>query len=680
MHQIRKHIVSIDCSSSPFGKEVQLALPDLMEREFYPRLEKLLDQYPMADATWVIDSVPITIPPVSKKNWKSELVNKALQEIEAFLNENYSAVTTHGSATAGSSSLLLTGTQQAEFLFIEYLKTGFFNRNAQYATVSDIEKQLAASTFKMPEARMAFFREMVAVFLEYPKSLLRFIFTVSEETRSTVRKDRIGFLFDLETILKNQKPAKKIISTARQYNNWIQLLDWSLYFFKTDNPKVAVRRFKEFSFSDFQLDAAKINEFLDFLVHSSKGKLTAAQQDALQLFLDEVKEQTSSKTDFTVHAYKNQDLKNDEGHAATEEGTITDTTRKKSAEKDNLKAHIKIEEPIHTDADKNTESEHDQDVTGEVAAGKEKLADLSETKGESSKKSSTKETKNDSKSKNPELQPDKHKNSGGAIEQPEEERYSKISKNPDSSDTEFQSQNFEKEAQKVPESANNSYAADLSVENENKDGNQIGKKDSKTGYRRFDLDDANNADADNTIDTASFSDNKKAIFENPFYIENSGLVILHPFLIHLFEQLKLCKNEEWTSKRNQCKAVLITQYLITGSTVFFENDLVLNKIICGLEADAVIDVAIKLSAKEIREAKGLLEAVIGYWKALKNSSIDGLRETFLQRNGKLLIKEETNAELWVEQKGFDVLMAQIPWGIGMVKTPWMKSFLECNWN
>jgi len=46
----------------------------------------------------------------------------------------------------------------------------------------------------------------------------------------------------------------------------------------------------------------------------------------------------------------------------------------------------------------------------------------------------------------------------------------------------------------------------------------------------------------------------------------------------------------------------------------------------------------------------------------------------------LLLTKEDLIELWVEQKGVDILMAQIPWGIGMIKTPWMKRFLECHWN
>jgi len=67
MHQIQQHILSIDCSSQPLGREVQRVVGDLMEKEFYPKLELLLNQYPLTNATWVLQSVEINLPPLSKR-------------------------------------------------------------------------------------------------------------------------------------------------------------------------------------------------------------------------------------------------------------------------------------------------------------------------------------------------------------------------------------------------------------------------------------------------------------------------------------------------------------------------------------------------------------------------------------------------------------------------------------
>src|SRR5690606_30733635 len=64
---------------------------------------------------------------------------------------------------------------------------------------------------------------------------------------------------------------------------------------------------------------------------------------------------------------------------------------------------------------------------------------------------------------------------------------------------------------------------------------------------------------------------------NSVFIKNAGAVILHPFLISLFEQLNLCNDGKWLKKQDQHKAILLIQYLVTGKEQFFENEITLNK-------------------------------------------------------------------------------------------------------
>ena len=164
------------------------------------------------------------------------------------------------------------------------------------------------------------------------------------------------------------------------------------------------------------------------------------------------------------------------------------------------------------------------------------------------------------------------------------------------------------------------------------------------------------------------------------YVENAGLILFHPFLKSLFEQLQLTQNEIWTNKMSQHKAILLTQFLIRGETKIGENELVLNKILCGFPIENVVNTQLEITQKEIEKCESLLQAVIEYWKILGDTSIAGLRETFLQRKGKILLTENEKLELWVKQEGVDVLLAQLPWGIEMIKTPWMEDFLQCYWN
>lgn len=163
------------------------------------------------------------------------------------------------------------------------------------------------------------------------------------------------------------------------------------------------------------------------------------------------------------------------------------------------------------------------------------------------------------------------------------------------------------------------------------------------------------------------------------FISNAGLIILHPFLNTLFQQLDLCEKETWKNRNSQHKAILLSQFLITGQEKMYENELVLNKILCGLPIDNVVNTNLKFTKKEKQKCKNLLQAVLEYWKTMSKSSTEALQETFLQREGKLEI-QRNGFELWVEEKGYDILLEQLPWGIGMVKTPWMEEYLTCNWN
>jgi hypothetical protein len=162
------------------------------------------------------------------------------------------------------------------------------------------------------------------------------------------------------------------------------------------------------------------------------------------------------------------------------------------------------------------------------------------------------------------------------------------------------------------------------------------------------------------------------------YIENAGLVLLHPFLMSLFENLGLTKNEKWHDDFCQQKAVLILQYLAKGISPADEHELVLNKIMCGLQPEDVINTASELEVDTMTECENLLAAVIKHWSILRNTSVESLRETFLQRSAKLSMIDQ-GWLLQVEQKSFDVLLNNLPWGIGIVKIPVMNEMLFVEW-
>ncbi len=168
--------------------------------------------------------------------------------------------------------------------------------------------------------------------------------------------------------------------------------------------------------------------------------------------------------------------------------------------------------------------------------------------------------------------------------------------------------------------------------------------------------------------------------QESIYINNAGLVLTHTFLLNLFKKLDYVSenNTTFKSKELQNRAVLVSQYLINFEDRFFESDLGLNKILCGVKFSDVINTNIKLTEKEKNVCQELLVSMIAHWKILKNTSPQSLQSSFLQRNAKLK-KAEDSWELTVEKRSIDLLLNHLPWGIGIIKTPWMKKYLSCNW-
>lgn len=192
----------------------------------------------------------------------------------------------------------------------------------------------------------------------------------------------------------------------------------------------------------------------------------------------------------------------------------------------------------------------------------------------------------------------------------------------------------------------------------------------------------------------TFSENKVELFDdcqvnntingtglnNIHYIGNAGLVILHPFLKALFEQLDLCEVDgNWKNKMSQHKAILLTQYLVNSSENIEENDLILNKILCGCPIEEVVNVKLEIATEEKEKCNSLLEAVKEHWKIMSTSSTEALQLTFLQREAKFELVTQSKYELWVAESGVDILLEQLPWGISMIKTPWMENYLNCHW-
>ncbi len=164
-----------------------------------------------------------------------------------------------------------------------------------------------------------------------------------------------------------------------------------------------------------------------------------------------------------------------------------------------------------------------------------------------------------------------------------------------------------------------------------------------------------------------------------YFIDNAGLVLLNAALLQkAFERLGWVKDKKITDEKSRDKILLWMDYLIWGKRKTHEYGLMLNKVLLGIEPEDIVDISLTLTAKEMNKADELLKTVIQYWTILKNTSADGFRNSFLQRNGRLGY-EDGGWQLFVETKGFDILIDSLPWSFSIIKFPWMEKPLFTQW-
>ena len=162
------------------------------------------------------------------------------------------------------------------------------------------------------------------------------------------------------------------------------------------------------------------------------------------------------------------------------------------------------------------------------------------------------------------------------------------------------------------------------------------------------------------------------------YIYNGGLILLWSFLNRFFVKIGLVQDKIFLNTISAERAALLLQYLVNNSTEIPEHILPLNKILCGIDLLEPIDTKLEITEQERAESENLLSAVIQNWSILKNTSIEGFRKAFLQRNGILRVRDG-GWLLQVERETYDVLLDRIPWSIRVVKLPWMDNILYIEW-
>jgi len=161
-------------------------------------------------------------------------------------------------------------------------------------------------------------------------------------------------------------------------------------------------------------------------------------------------------------------------------------------------------------------------------------------------------------------------------------------------------------------------------------------------------------------------------------VQQAGLVLLHPYLPQLFARLGLVHERQFINEACRLQALFVLHYAATGQRSADEGELALHKFLVDWPLDHSIPASVPLSEAHYAQIDDLLRAVIAHWTVLKNTSIEGLRESFLARAGLLRTVDGVH-ELVVTSSAIDLLLDQLPWSISLVKLPWQSRPLHVNW-
>jgi hypothetical protein len=173
-------------------------------------------------------------------------------------------------------------------------------------------------------------------------------------------------------------------------------------------------------------------------------------------------------------------------------------------------------------------------------------------------------------------------------------------------------------------------------------------------------------------------DEKTIVEENELYISYGGLILLHPFLQYYFKQFNLVTDKGFVNEEAKETAIHLLYYLATSNEKPYEYELAFIKYLCDWPQQLPLHRFINLSDEMKAESENMLNAVIRHWKILKATTPNGLRESFLKRNGKLILSEQQH-KLLLEKSGIDILLEHIPWNHSIISLPWMKKILYAEW-
>ncbi|PYR65970.1 MAG: hypothetical protein DMF88_17955 [Acidobacteria bacterium] len=170
---------------------------------------------------------------------------------------------------------------------------------------------------------------------------------------------------------------------------------------------------------------------------------------------------------------------------------------------------------------------------------------------------------------------------------------------------------------------------------------------------------------------------RPAVEDEAIYLSGAGAVLVHPFLEQLFRERGLLDGKRFRGLEARDRAVQMIGVMTFGRADVAEHELVLAKVLCGAAIEEPLE-PVLLEDDDVAACDALVRAVLQHWTALRSSSPEWLRAQFFLREGKLE-DVDSGRRLTIERRAQDVLLARLPWGVGVVALPWLPAQMFVHW-
>ena len=165
-------------------------------------------------------------------------------------------------------------------------------------------------------------------------------------------------------------------------------------------------------------------------------------------------------------------------------------------------------------------------------------------------------------------------------------------------------------------------------------------------------------------------------------VGNAGLCLLSPWFPRLFFLLGYQDEERRNFKdtASRIRAVFLLQYLVNPEEKDYrEPELAFNRLLVALPAQVPLPKRVELTDGEKEMVDKMLASIKSNWSKMDGTSVNGFRQCFIQRDGRL----EQQDEKWlltIESRAYDILLDTIPWAFRQIRFPWLKKYIQVSWH